>query len=731
VRFSSLHKVTTYLMVCSAAASLWLSPDVSMLAVLLSAAGILLSFFFEPSPRTSSGRVQAAWNIATLAFLLYLIAEVLQGESPLLGGVLFLLFVLVNKLFNRHSSRDYRQIYVVSFLILVAATTLNTDLSYALCFVAYVVFATWTLTLFHLRREMEDNYLLKHQDGVQSEKVEVERVLNSRRIVGGAFLAGTSLVSLVVLLVTSLIFVLFPRVGFGLFLGHRRAGVAMVGFQERVELGHHGVVRDNPQVVMRIVFPAGRPTVPLRFRGSVYDAYEAGVWSHNEEFAGQTWRVDPQGGLYLLNPAPGVQRPLTPRLVRAEMLGQEIYLEPLDSTVIFAADRPVALEVPSPVLGKEPFFVPRRGPLGEVRGEKMRTAGVKYTAYSHVAPAPRELLATSAPLATQELAPFLQLPPRLPYRVAELARRITAGRRTVLEKVLAVQDHLRRSYAYTLSLTHDPRLEPLDEFLFVTRRGHCEYFASAMAILLRVVGIHTRQVNGFAAGEWNELGKYLAVRQGDAHAWVEVLFSKVGWVTFDPTPPATGFPASGGLARFLGQALDTLRLRWFRYVVEYDLSKQVALFSEAGRLFRRGLVPRWSLADSRRPLAIAAGVVVALGLLVLVALRLRRRRARGGGAGEAARAPKAATVLYARLLRLLAREGHAKPSGATPGEFVLALAAAGVGAAPAVERFTDLYYRARFGLSPPVEDELRSLARLFAQIEGEVRASRRRGLGPR
>ena len=109
------------------------------------------------------------------------------------------------------------------------------------------MFATWTLTLFHLRREMEENYLLKHSDGAQSERVEVERILNSRRIVGGAFLAGTSVVSLGIFVCATITFFLIPRFGFG-FFAQRASGAApiTVGFSDRVDLGEYGLHQRQP-----------------------------------------------------------------------------------------------------------------------------------------------------------------------------------------------------------------------------------------------------------------------------------------------------------------------------------------------------------------------------------------------------------------------------------------------------------------------------------------------------
>jgi len=109
-------------------------------------------------------------------------------------------------------------------------------------------------------------------------------------------------------------------------------------------------------------------------------------------------------------------------------------------------------------------------------------------------------------------------------------------------------------------------VEPIHFFLFSRKRGHCEYFSSAMAIMLREVGVPTRNVNGFLGGEWNEYNDYIAVRAGDAHSWVEVYVRGVGWVTFDPTPSASidrlGRGGSGVSDRRRRQ-MDSLRFQWF------------------------------------------------------------------------------------------------------------------------------------------------------------------------
>jgi transglutaminase-like putative cysteine protease len=733
MRFSLTHKLASYLMVLAAVCSLLLSPETSTLTALLALSGIALSWLAEP-PRYPQQRLALAWNIGTLVFFLVAIARVVLTDAPLIGaGVHFLLVVLINKLFNRRSSKDYQQIYVISFLMLVAATTLNTGLTYAACFIAYVIFATWSLILFHLRREMEDKYLLKHSDGAQSEKVEVARILNSRRIVGGSFLAGTSLLSIGVLVGSAAIFTLFPRIGFGLFATQKRQGMTMAGFSDRVQLGQHGRIRDNPQVVMRVVLgPAKRPqrhppVAPILWRGSVYGRYSKGSWSHRGQLPARLRKVYPRDGLYVLNWAPGLDERASPAKLRSTLLRQRIYLEPLASRVIFAADRPVALEVPRRKLSRRRLFTPQRGPLGELRAKRRRPAGVLYVAYSKRYRPPATLLRKAEPVSASDpdYAPYLQIPDEVPARVRELGRRITAKQPTVYDKVRAVMRYLRQRQRYTLKLEHRKGREPIDEFLFETRRGHCEYFASAMAILLRAGGVPTRHVNGFSGGKWNSFGNYLAVRQGDAHAWTEVHFSNLGWIAFDPTPSRGGTPmGSGGVLGTLRQLVDAVRLRWFSYVVEYDIGKQIRLLKRIKRLVSGKRSAKDSRASVwqryRRPLIIF-GAALAL-IIAVVWLRRRRQRRADPAALRRARGQRhPASKLYGRALAALAKADVRRPPGMTAAELERELATRGHPCAELVRQLGITYEACRF--APVTDDEL------LRQLETLVRELRSRLAG--
>ncbi len=712
MRFSAIHKVSSYLMCAAAFLALALSRELPPPLVLATAVLGAASFAFEPSRwrPAAQQRWTTLWNVATLVVFALSLVQGIRGEL-LPAGVRLICFLLVNKLFNRRASRDYQQAYVLSFLMLVAGAALSADLTYAACFLFYVVFTTWTLTLFHLRREMEDNYLLKHSDDAQSERVEVERILNSRRIVGGSFLVGTGLVSLAIFLASGLAFFLIPRFGFGFFANHGRKQQPTVGFSDRVDLGEYGLIKDNPQVVLRVELPAGPTPVPLRFRGVAFDHYQAGHWTRTNGLPEPSFVR--RGRLGFLDPRTQRLDEATRAALLAGTVVQHVYLDPLDTAVLFGASRPVAFELPPARLGGNLEMVQRHP--GEIyavdehvdlRGRVVtseRKNGLRYTVYSRIESPPlaRALddIAFTGADPPAELRPYLALPP-LSQRVVDLARALVAGHRTRFGQALAVERYLQSRLRYTLDLKRDERYEPLEDFLFVQKAGHCEYFASAMAVLLRVTGMPTRVVNGFLGGEWNDYGRYLAVRQGDAHAWVEVWLGDAGWVTFDPTPVAPPAAPHGRFFRRMRQMLDTVELAWFKYVIEYDLSKQVELAQGARRAVSSGLDGKSLRAAARR----AAPAVIAAGLLAAIAWTLRARR-RGILPSRRAR-----DALLGRALEALERRGLHRGVGETPRE--LGRRAAGVqdpGAA-AFATLVERCYAVRYGDERVSRAELERLA---------------------
>src|SRR5438445_11208009 len=119
--------------------------------------------------------------------------------------------------------------------------------------------------------------------------------------------------------------------------------------------------------------------------------------------------------------------------------------------------------------------------------------------------------------------------------------------------------------------------DPIGDFLFNVRQGHCEYFASAMAIMLRTLGIPSRLVNCFLPVEYNDISQQYVVRGSDAHTWVEAYFPGYGWITFDPTPAAGTISVAAAWGRF-SLWMDAFRTFWTDWVVSYDFSRQFTFF---------------------------------------------------------------------------------------------------------------------------------------------------------
>src|SRR5438445_11992713 len=175
---------------------------------------------------------------------------------------------------------------------------------------------------------------------------------------------------------------------------------------------------------------------------------------------------------------------------------------------------------------------------------------------------------------------YLQLP-EVDRRIPELARTITANAGNNYDKAAAVARYLTSYYGYTLQIGRLVPKDPLPYFLFERKQGHCEYFASAMAVMLRTLGIPTRVVNGFRTGEVNDLTSQYVVRARNAHSWVEAYFPGYAWVSFDPTPPAVS-QMHGGWNRAV-LYLGALASFWREWVMNFYSTHPAMMGQEPAR----------------------------------------------------------------------------------------------------------------------------------------------------
>ncbi|MGD2112831.1 MAG: DUF3488 and transglutaminase-like domain-containing protein [Gammaproteobacteria bacterium] len=365
------------------------------------------------------------------------------------------------------------------------------------------------------------------------------------------------------------LFVFFPRVVGPLWGLPEDAHSGVTGLSDTLSPGAISRLVESGATAFRARFTGPAPPPEDRYwRGPV-------LWQTD----GRTWST---GRSVLSVPAPG-----GPGQPQGEPVRQEITLEAHNQRWLPGLDRPVALSIAAVRNAGSAWLAPKT-----VR-ERLRYAVISHPHLFAGRLDPR--LRTAA----------LQLPETPSPRLRALAERWRRGadERTVVDRALAYFHE--QPFVYTLT---PPRLDgnPMEEFLFTTRRGFCAHYAAAFVLLMRHAGIPARIVTGYQGGEYNTVGDYWLIRQSDAHAWAEVWLSGTGWRRVDPTaavaperiehPLDVGtrgdgvaarfrLPASGLLAngwRVLRHTLDTLNNGWNQWVLSYGPARQLELLNALG-----------------------------------------------------------------------------------------------------------------------------------------------------
>jgi protein-glutamine gamma-glutamyltransferase len=645
--------VAVYLLVADGLAALVLGGLIGLPGAIVVAGAVVGSWWQEALRRRLAAAPWLRTALLALAALGVTVDIVALAPAMLDAFTHLLLFLLLVKLNTRRTLRDTRDIAFLTFFMLVAVSPVTTSVVFLALFVVFLVGGIWLLMVRHLLSEAES----------------ASPAPTAPLRVRGDLIRLSVAASVATIAITALLFVVIPRVGQAALPLRPQASRMISGFSDRVELGAFGEIETDSTIVMRVHLKdwqggAGRPErLPgLRWRGMALDAFDGRAWTVSRS----TLRLTLRRQL----PVPFAVH----QYHGGPVLTQEIYLEPIGSEMVFGAPRVLRL------LGRSEFVT--LDDLGNI-AVPLPSARLDYTVESEPEPAdPRRANLPEArqPLEPRWLARYTQLPAIAP-RVAELAREITAGSADHYEAAARLSDWLAHNLRYTRALERTTDLPPVEEFLFVQRAGNCEYFAAALAVLARSLGIPARVVNGFQRGEWNPYGDYFMVRLLDAHSWVEVFVDGAGWVTLDPAPRAGVGPPTVATRATLW--LDSLRLAWYRYVVSWSLRDQLT----AAEGVRRATLS-WSAAALRTPdrhslprLALAVGVLAAV---VVFVTRLRRTP----GAAVTPAVPR----FYSRALRALARRGLTPAAGETAREFA-GRAAGGVPFAGV----TSAYERVRFG----------------------------------
>lgn len=641
--------------------------------------------------------------------------------KALVGAIAHLIVVLSGiKLFQTKGDRDWVFLYLISFFEILLAAGLSFSPIFLASLTVYLVCALSTVIAFEIRKarrglQKVETRLLVSRDALLLSKL--GRLKNGPRNTEVKRLPVISVALLLLIAVLALpLFLVAPRAGSAAFTRNGGGLSSFIGFSENVQLGEIGTLKGNDQVVMhvRLEDTSGYQPRELRWRGVALDEFTGRAWKKSIETRRSERRVDERCttgtgcGVYPLDTAASLHRLMT----------QTIFLEPLDTPVIFAAPRAVAVQGPFPFL--------RQDAEGSLQSRHHEFERFIYRAVSDpTTPDPNVLRQDMRPFSSA-FDRYVRLPDDLDPRIRGLARTmiLNAQAHNFYDAARAIETGLRTQYGYSLQMRAGGA-DPLADFLFNVRSGHCEYFSTAMVVMLRSQGIPSRVVNGFLSGEYNEAAGAYTVRQSDAHSWVEVYFPETNsWVTFDPTPAAGRAVAQhAGLSGLLGKYAEAFELMWFQYVIGYDKQEQRSLATSLNnRLFRyRRDVADELFAVSKMPainsrhVAILSVSTIVLVLSIVLIRRIARfgwRRAFIPGASKAT-AASSSVEFYERLTRLLAARELKREPHQTPLEFAVA---SGYGS---VASITKAYNRVRFGGEALSAFEVAQIGEWLNQLERE------------
>lgn len=744
-----VYRASFYLMMTAAAIALCADPSNSRfgwLPPLLVAAGGLAAFLtVDRDPRLSLPQgIAKALALGTLG-LLYL--EYSMDDSELVRSLGHWLIALqLVKYFLPKTALDDWFLFLVGLMQVLIGSVINTGDQVGIWLFVWALLAVWVLGQFFLQREAR-RFAEPSPTGPDAVSAPLREDPYAGLFDRPYFMATLRVMALTLAL-GFLAFLLIPRQSrmspsrYG-----QTAAQHLTGFDEEVALGQLGEILENETPVMTVEFtdlernPIPPPTEPL-WRGVTLNHYEKGRWRRQTNRALQALR-------YV---APS-------QLSHRNAFRQAIKLEPNDSPTLFAIRPFLAMRSrghPPPSINTVDGTAFRHDLRGTYDYEVISDPDASATQISESPPSDARLEGI-----------LLAIAPDLKERLRRIAEPLvedlpSEGREGVLIRGQALESYLLdpRNFGYSLQMTRvDASIDPVEDFLVNRREGHCEYFASALALMLRSIDIPSRMVNGFKGGDWNDITQTMTVREKHAHSWVEA-YAGVNdegepiWFVFDPTPGTErerSIAQMGGLAARLRVVTDLVRHVWIFYIQGYNAERQSRLLYEPLGMLARGVralaIGGWTaiagaaaalfhFQNIRSLISVKGFVVSFLLLLALVYLaRLCAWLFRGflswwRGPGEDAQGATAGILFYRRLAQLLAEYDLERSPAETQNEFARRafrfLSGRGTGIqdmAESPQRIVDAFYQVRFGHLDLPPETLAELERRLDALEAVLKPS--------
>ena len=684
--------------------------------------------------------VAPTWMVSTAVLLVsawLVVNGVLNRPAPVLALGYYMIHVCICKLFGAKTIRDDGQFLILSMLLMVIGAIVSGRVYYPLCLAVWLTLAVYALVLLHFRREYEGiSRIPNRTDAHSSDPLNGADPLTAR--LGLVTIGITATMGLIAVVV----FMTFPRVSTNLLGSFRGAGgTAITGFSYDVSFGDVRRIQESNALVMQVRLrlngqPYSDMSEALYFRGVTLERY-------NEQEDGRfRWQTEDQVPNVPVIAPSQVPHPLfnddqgpfnSTLLDRLDIIEQEYLLEPGHNRNLFCLYPPLAVASQS-----------LRRAYRDVRGETLhpetgmrgRTQYVVLSAWGNLPDGfRRDYVVRSGP-PTRIDPEYIPVSRRVRDFTAQLVSNagdpLDAARHETIAE--AIRDYLDSDeFAYTLDLADmNLQREPVEELLFYSKKGHCEYFATAMVVMCQLSGIPARIVNGFLGGDYNKAEEVYRVRSKHAHSWVEVWLPNMGWERFDPTPSSRADSSgSGKLFALIGDWITRLQYAWVTLVVDFNREHQgslrgtfsgwLTLAEDANRGFFAGLWERARrIAVGPQGLSFAQRMLYWLVLFLAGALAAAIFRILWIFADHVVTWWNSIRwhgddAFYRRLLKLLARRGLRKSPSQTPREFAREVARQAP-RAQGIESAIEAHYQVTYGRRPLSDRQRQQIASLIKSL---------------
>jgi protein-glutamine gamma-glutamyltransferase len=690
----SALSLSLFLTVCFAHLSIFITGQINLIHAAVSLTAVTGGQIFSKKLQELSSWIWNTIILTVFAACLTLALMPPRGFESYFSGLAYLvIYITTIRFCTRKTARDNSLILLLALLEVCAASIFTISISFLFTLTICTCAVISTLMLLAMKEEISKENIT--DEDKTSGTVSPKRTELSYRFFFFSFSS-----TFVIFIIGVLVFFMVPRVGRS-FLSWRSGLIDRVsGFSDTVELGSLGAMKQDNSLVMRVRFENDdRLQHPLYMRGNAHDHYDGRVWRDT---------IGPRKIYYYT-----YQETVNLKKVGSlsSVVKQEVILEPIDSPVLFGTPEIIAVAAPFKFKGIVQNYngyisLPLDSPIYD---------RLFYTVWSYPTPSTRDECEAIFSQDTEEPYTwlnhkYLQVPDNN-EDVSKLALEITRDLDTSCQKAFAIRNYLSDNYTYDLETPSDRAKYPMKHFLFESKTGYCEHFATSMTIMLRSIGIKSRLGAGYNGGEYNDIDDYYQFRQKDAHVWVEMSLPNGQWMIIEPTPaisPEKRFPDWMKPAVDL---FDAVLFRWDRWIVDLTLRDQYNL---SVKLKQQGMNTTNQIARAPTtllPRIIAAAKSPFFWVMALLGAGIyffwvRIDSGKTKSENKKQQNMEHAINEYRKLLKTIEKKGHKRNQPETLTEFSNRLEKMTLPFARAFAKATKYYLEIRFGKKPPTQKAL-------------------------